>query len=78
MKKYTKQPKEMTVREIKDNFTKEDIESIFKLNGLYIRTCNDKGDSRYGMTRCFSPTDRLWTFHSHVLAYHYFLEMNWI
>lgn len=73
-----KQPKEMTVREIRDSFTKEDIESIFKLNGLYITTCDVKGDSNYGMTRCFNKADQLWTFHSHVLAYHYFLEMNWI
>ena len=67
-----------TVRELRETYTKEDIKNIFVSKGLYIKTINDKGDSRNGMTIAFNKADSLFYFSSYVLAYHYFLEKNWI
>ena len=70
--------KELTIKELKEAFTKEDIKNIFKNKGMYINTVNAKGDSHDGMTIAFNKEDSLFYFSSYVLAYHYFLEMNWI
>ena len=67
-----------TVRELKETYTKEDIKNIFVSKGLYINTINEKGDSNNGMTIAFNKEDSLFYFRSYVLAYHYFLKMNWI
>lgn len=67
-----------TVRELKEAYTKEDIKNIFVSKGLYINTINEKGDSHDGMTITFNKEDSVFCFSSYVLAYHYFLERNWI
>lgn len=68
----------MTVKELKATYTKEDIKNIFENKGMYINTVNAKGDSHDGMTIAFNKADSLFYFSSYVLAYHHFLEMNWI
>jgi hypothetical protein len=70
--------KELTVKELKAAYTKEDIKNIFEDKGMYINTINEKGDSHNGMTIAFNKEDSLFYFSSYVLAFHYFLEMNWI
>ena len=67
-----------TVKELKETYTKEDIKNIFNSKGLYINTVNAKGDSNDGMTIAFNKADGLFYYSSYVLAYHHFLEMNWI
>lgn len=68
----------MSVKELKVKYTKEDIKNIFESKGMYISTVNAKGDRHDGMTIAFNKADSLFYLSSHVLAYHYFLEMNWI
>ena len=67
-----------TVRELRETYTKDDIKNIFVSKGLYIKTIDEKGDSRNGMTVTFNKENSIFYFPSYVLAYHYFLEMNWI
>jgi len=67
-----------TVKELKEMYTKEDIKNIFEDKGMYINTINAKGDKHDGMTIAFNKADSLFYFSSYVLAYHYFLQMNWI
>ena len=70
--------KELTVKELKAAYTKEDIKNIFEDKGMYINTINEKGDSHNGMTITFNKEDSLFYFSSYILAFHYFLEMDWI
>ena len=67
-----------TVKELKEMYTKEDIKNIFEEKGMNINKVNEKGEKHVGMTIAFNKADSLFYFSSYVLAYHYFLQMNWI
>jgi len=60
------------------NLTEQQIEIIFKSNGLYIKKVDAKGDRDHGMTFTMNRVDDVNMFNSFSLAYDYFNEMNWI
>ena len=68
----------LTVLEIKEKYTKEDIMNIFDKNGIYHSVRNNKKSKNNGMTSVINKENSLFYFCSYILAYHYFLKMNWI
>ena len=68
----------LTITEIKEKYTIEDIINFFKTNNLYINQINDKKSEDCGMIIAFNNENSYFLFHSYTLAYHYFLKMNWI
>jgi len=68
----------LTITEIKEKYTKEDIMNIFNKNNIYHHIINEKKDRNNGMLCVIDKDNSLFYFCSYVLAYHYFLEMNWI
>lgn len=70
--------KNLSVRELRDTYTTEDIINILKSNGVYINQVTEKGESLYGMYAVINKEKALNYFNNPVLALHYFLEMNWI
>ena len=69
---------QLTILEIKEKFTKEDIINIFNANNIYHSVRNDKKSINNGMVSVINKEKSLFYFCSYTLAYHYFLEMNWI
>jgi hypothetical protein len=65
----------LTVTEIKQKFTNDDIQKIFDKSGMHIDTINEGRNK--GMTVAFNKEDQYFYLPNYVLAYHYFLEMNW-
>jgi len=66
----------LTVTEIKQKFTNHDIQKIFYEAGMHITTITSKGRNK-GMTLACNKADQYFYLSSYVLAYHYFLKMNW-
>jgi hypothetical protein len=66
----------LTVKEIKQKFTNNDIQKIFDKAGMHIDTIT-KGRNK-GMTVAFNKADQYFYLPNYVLAYHYFLKMNWL
>jgi len=56
----------------------EDIKKIFKTSGIYAKKENKKTRRNYGMITVINKENSLFYFSSYILAYEYFLEMNWI
>mgnify|MGYP003630727226 FL=1 len=68
----------LTVLEIKEKYTKEDIMNIFDKNEVYHSVRNNKKSKNNGMLSVINKENSLMYFNSYTLAYRYFLEMNWI
>ena len=68
----------LTILEIKEKYTKQDIMNIFDKNEVYHSVRNNKKSKNHGMLSVINKEDSLMYFNSYILAYHYFLEMNWI
>ena len=68
----------LTITEIREKYTVEDIINLFKTNNMYINQINDKKSKDYGMIIAFNKQKSYFLFSSYTLAYHYFLKMNWI
>lgn len=66
----------LTVTEIKQKFTNDDIQKIFDEAGMHITTITSKGRNK-GMTLAYNKADQYFYLSSYVLAYRYFLKMNW-
>jgi hypothetical protein len=68
----------LTVLEIKDKYSRQDIINIFNTNDIYHSVKIDKKSKNNGMIRVINKENSLFYFCSYTLAYHYFLKMNWI
>lgn len=69
---------QLTILEIKEKYTIEDIINIFKKNNMFIKQIDDKKSKDCGMIIAFNNENSYFLFSSYTLAYHYFLKMNWI
>jgi len=68
----------LTVKEIKEKYTEDDIKNIFEINGIYAKKRNKKSSRNYGMISVINKENSIFYFGSYFLAYKYFLKMNWI
>ena len=68
----------LTVTEIREKYTEEDIKDIFEVNGIYAKKRNKKSSRNYGIISVINKENSIFYFGSYFLAYKYFLKMNWI
>ena len=68
----------LTLTEIREKYTEEDIKNIFEINGIYAEKRNNKKSRNYGMISVINKENSIFYFGSYFLAYKYFFKMNWI
>tara|TARA_R110002096_G_scaffold155433_1_gene319843 strand:+ start:197 stop:424 length:228 start_codon:yes stop_codon:yes gene_type:complete len=68
----------LTVREIRDTHTEQDIINIFEVKGIYNKIRDNKKSKNHGMLSIIDKRNSLYYFASYFAAYRYLLNNNGI
>ena len=68
----------LTVKEIKNTHTEEDIINIFKEKGIYNKIRDNKKSKNHGMLSIIDKRNSLYYFPSYFTAYRFLLKNNGI